>query len=213
MADEPGRRTLGFSVTPEQITVVTDQGATVTFVDAGDFIIDSFYTRCGISEDGRYYPIVVNESISGAAIGSDWQPDTGGNPNAPAIDYVKIIDGNGDYVNPQLMPWLVKQGASVQQTFQNCYMLMVNNTRYDKIQSFYCFNRQRLSTLPMLGEYNVNYSTHDGEYDVNCEADGYSVHAVSNLTIRCSNNQEYWSEFCNYCLLKALGAPTSIFES
>lgn len=200
------------------MTVVTDQGATVTLVKSGVTIIDSFYTRCGISEDGQYYPIVVNESISGAAIGSDWEPDTGGNPNAPGIDYVKIIDSNGDYVNPQLMPWLITKGASVQQTFKDCYMKTVGERFYSGIQSFACYQGERLETLPLItnsqgGLSHVFYSTFDGEYEVNCSADDFTTYDTNNYTVRCSNNQENWLEFCNYCLLKALGAPTSIFES
>lgn len=218
MADEPGRRSLGFSVTPEPVTVVTDQGATVTLVDAGDFIIDSFYTRCGISEDGHYYPIVVNESISGAAIGSNWEPDTGGNPNAPGIDYVKIIDSNDQYVNPQLLPWLAKQGATVQKTFQDCYMKPGQIYIYRSIQSFMCYQGTTLATSPNIVDPNgvqhpVRYTTHDGEFAVNCNADGFSTTAYNPFTVRCSNNPEIWEDYCNYCLLKALGAPTTIFES
>lgn len=218
MADVKGSCTLGFSVTPEQVTVVTDQGATVTFVDAGDFIIDSFYTRCGITEDGRYYPIVVDERSSGAAIGSDWEPDTGGNPNATGIDYVKIIDGNGVYVNPQLMPWLTKQGASVQKTFQSCYMTTISGITYSGIQAITCMHNNALETLPHLVtgdsvEHNVYFTTHDGENRVNCEADGFTNYQANTYSVRCSSNQEYWMEFCNYCLLKAMGAPTTIFES
>lgn len=195
------------------MTVVTDQGATVTFVDAGDFIIDSFYTRCGISEDGQYYPIVVNESVSGAAIGSDWQPDTGGNPNAPAIDYVKIIDGNGDYVNPQLMPWLVQFGATIPQTFTSCYMITNEGDKIVGFDSVFCQEGDRLGLAPTIDGHRYHLTTIDGEYEINCNGDGFSTFVATASSFRCTNDKSFWNYFCNYNFIKALGANTSIFES
>lgn len=195
------------------MTVVTDQGATVTLVDSGVFIIDNFESRCGIDENGQYYPIVVNESSSGAAIGSDWVADTGGNPNASGIDYVKIIDGDSNYVNPQLLPWLARIGATFTDTFGNCFMKTIGDLSYNNVRSFSCFNGQTLRLSPTLDGHSVFISTYDSEYLVNCDADGFSTQSVTQYTARCSNNQDHWTEFCNYCLLKALGAPTTIFET
>lgn len=213
MADEPGRRTLGFSVTPAPVTVVTDLGATVTLVDSGDIILDGFYTRVGIGEDGRYYPIVVNESVSGAAIGSDWVFDTGGNPNSIGMDYVKIIDGDNNYVNPSLLPWLVQFGASFPLTFNSCYMVTNGGSKIVGFESIICQQGNRMALDPTINGHRWHLTTIDGEYEVNCNGDGFTTIAVGEYTFKCTNDNSIWNYFCNYNFIKALGANTSIFES
>lgn len=208
-----GCRSIGFSVTPVSVTVQTTDGQTVTLVRAGETLIDSVPAIVGIDENDHEWPLVVNEQEDEATIGNDWQAGTGAPVSLIQDGYIVVIDSEGVYVNPQLMPWLIAKGGTPTDTLPSCYVTLIGGDKYKNLGSVECYQAQRLSTYVEYQGRHVFFTTHDGEYQVNCNADGFATNPVSDYTARCSNERENWSDYCNYNVLKSLGAPLSIFET
>ena len=210
MADEPGRLSLGFSVTPDELTVVTDQGHTVTLIDTGVELVDSYRTIVARATNGEKYPIVVNESQSHAAIGANWQHDEGGNPNADGRDYVKIIDDQGAYVNVQLINWLMQFGASFRATFLDVYIKNGTGHEESALVNYSC----HIGDIMQINSYSGTrtsfiYDDAD-EHLINCAGDGYSDTTHLPDDYKVSKNPSDTDAYNNYWVLKALGVPMTI---
>ena len=108
MADVAGCRTVGFSVTPDSVTVVTSVGNNVTLVDTGVEEILGVNTMVGITNNGAKYPLVANYSDTPIAIGVGWDYDNGVNVGQEQLECVCVINGDNEYENPLLLPWLVQ---------------------------------------------------------------------------------------------------------
>ena len=212
MADEPGSFTLGFSVTPDELTVVTDQGHIVTLIDTGVEIVDSFRTIVARATNGEKYPIVVNESQSGAAIGANWQHDEGGNPNADGRDYVKIIDNQNVYVNVKLINWLMQFGADFRVTFNDVYIQNGNGGQESGLVNYSC----HMGDIMQINSYSGTHASfiYDdaGEHLINCAGNGYSETAAGPGDYMVSRLTDSIVAYNNYWVLKALGVPLSVVD-
>lgn len=212
MADEPGSFTLGFSVTPDELTVVTDQGHTVTLIDTGVELVDSYRTIVARATNGEKYPIVVNESQSGAAIGANWQHDEGGNPNAEGLDYVKIIDNQGAYVNVQLINWLMQFGASFRVTFNDVYIKNGTVNEESGLVNYSC-HLGDIMQINSSSETRTSFIYDDADgHLINCAGDGYSDTTHLPGDFKVSKNPSDTVAYNNYWVLKALGVPLSVVE-
>lgn len=210
MADEPGRISLGFSVTPDELTVVTDQGNTVTLIDTGVELVDSYRTIVARATNGEKYPIVVNESQSHAAIGANWQHDEGGNPNADGRDYVKIIDDQNAYVNVQLIAWLMQFGANFSATFNDVYIKNGTGHEESGLNNYSCHLGDIMQINSFSGtRQSFIYDDADGHL-INCAGNGYSdtTHAADDYKV--TRNPSDTDAYNNYWVLKALGVPLSV---
>lgn len=193
--------------------VRTTDGQTVVLVETGENPISDVPTIVGKDEDGNEYPLCVDMSHDDQFIDNAWNENSGAPRNQYEGAFVTIIDGNGEYVNPQLIPWLASRGATFTETFVNCFMKLKDGDLYSGIQSYFCYEETKLALQPAFENHRVFLSTYDGGFVVNCSADGFSTLGVTRYTARCSNLKARWAEFCNYCVIKALGVPTTLFES
>lgn len=194
------------------MTVVTDQGHIVTLIDTGVEIVDSFRTIVARATNGEKYPIVVNESQSGAAIGANWQHDEGGNPNADGRDYVKIIDRENVYVNVKLINWLMQFGADFRVTFNDVYIQNGNGIKESGLLNYSCHVGDVMQINSYSGTRASFIYDDAGEHLINCAGNGYSDTTATSGDYMVSRFTDSIVAYNNYWVLKALGVPLSVVE-
>lgn len=130
MAHEPGRRTVGFSITRFNFNVTTSNGDVVTIVDTGTIDLHGDDVFAFITDEGEALPVVISEIGGFNTVFADMttNPVTGREPDDV---YIEVISGSGgeyDAENPQLLPILAELGMDFNSSSHGVILLSGNET-------------------------------------------------------------------------------------
>lgn len=166
----------------------------------------------GIDEDGNAYPLCVNARADVQFIDNSWIENSGGQLNQYDGAYVTILDSNDHYVNPQLLPWLVRRGATFVDTFLNIYVITDDQNKNSRIKSYAC-SQQNYTTVSYGESGTFALKVPNQENRLNCQGDGVSQVAAYQYDVSVNIDPTQTVAYNNYWVMKALGVPMSIIES
>lgn len=207
MAHEPGRRTVGFSVTRLNIQVTTSEGDVVTIVKTGTITIGGVEYFALIDTEERRYVVIVNNDNGEYAVKSDMTIDTVNSLGQTVTKvYVEYFDGDEIIVeNPHLLLTLHDNGMS----FETApYRFVIFDGYENPLRGFLSESCAELEpgfpTLTQIWSLNgeeldVMFTSTDEQKVLNCSKTAFIDKYVDDQPVYCAKpetvtSQEQWAK-------------------
>ena len=194
------------------MTVTTSEGATVTLVRTGVDYVGDVATMGVVTDNGVWMPLLINLSGSSNFVGEDWGDTSGGDADYYDDPYVCIINGDGDFVNPQLLTWLMRQGATFENTFTEVVVTDADGNNHDLLTGFVCTDGVFADIVSNGHNIGGGIGIQGDNRVLNCALSGFSEQTADSSTVYVSNNPADGVQYANRCVVEALGGDCTFID-